>query len=97
MRTALTTTALAILLALGGCAIIVVPDDGSVRYETAFGSSSSIQGNGQLATEQRSVGSLRGLDLSGPLQVEVRVGAHQRQQVAVALQLQRWRRADPHL
>jgi hypothetical protein len=71
--TTLATTAVATLLALGGCAIIVVPDEGSVRYESAFGSS-AVQGNGQFATEKRSIGGMQGLDINGPFQVEVRVG-----------------------
>lgn len=77
MRTAITLTAtftaLAALLALGGCAIIVVPDEGSVRYESAWGSSGT-QGNGQFATEKRSIASVQGLDINGPFTVEVRVG-----------------------
>lgn len=75
MRTAITlaAAAAATLFTLGGCAIIVVPDDGSVRYESAFGSS-AVQGNGQFATEARAIGNVQVLDLNGPLQVDVRVG-----------------------
>ena len=71
MRTLLTLASLAVL---GGCAIIVVPDGDSVHYETAFGGS-GVSGNGQHQIERRDVASLTGLDISGPLQMEVRVGA----------------------
>ena len=74
MRTAISVaTTAAALFALGGCAIIVVPDEGSVSYESVF-SGSAAQGNGLAASERRSVGSLQTLDVNGPLQVEVRVG-----------------------
>jgi len=74
MRTALS---LAALIALAGCAVIVVPDDGGVRFDSAF-SSNAVQGNGQVAVERREVGNagdVVGIDLNGPVQVEVRVGA----------------------
>lgn len=71
MRTVFT---LATLLALAGCAVIVVPEDGGVHYQSAWGSSSAIQGNGQVVLEQRPVASYSNLDLNGPLQVEVRIG-----------------------
>jgi hypothetical protein len=73
LATTFTATAVAAMLALGGCAIIVVPDEGGVRYESVFGGS-SVQGNGQFATEKRAIGSMQGLDINGPFQVEVRVG-----------------------
>ena len=72
MRTAFT---LATLLALAGCAVIVVPDDGSVHYQSAWGSNPLVQGNGQSIVEQRTVGSYSALDINGPVQVEVRVGS----------------------
>lgn len=65
--------AAALLAVLGGCAIIVVPDDGKVRYESAFGAT-SMQGNDQTVVESRTVGSADRLDIEGPMQVEVRVG-----------------------
>jgi hypothetical protein len=73
MRSALTPFALSMLLAVAGCAIIVVPEDGKVRYETGFGS--AVQGNGQVVSERREVAALGGIDINGPLQVEVRVGS----------------------
>jgi len=79
MRTAFT---LATLLALAGCAVIVVPDDGSVHYQSSWGSNPFIQGNGQNTVEQRSIGAFSTLDINGPVQVEVRVGG------APALQLE---------
>jgi hypothetical protein len=75
MRHALTLPlTLATLLALGGCAIIVMPEDGAVRYESVFGAS-AVQGNGQAGVERREAAGADRLDISGPLQVEVRVGA----------------------
>ena len=71
MRTVFT---LATVLALAGCAVIVVPDDGGVHYQSAWGSSSLIQGNGQAMVEQRPVASYSTLDLNGPVQVELRIG-----------------------
>lgn len=70
MRTAFT---LATLLALAGCAVIVVPDDGSVHYQSAWGSS-AVRGNDQLTMVQRDIGSLASIDVNGPVQMEVRVG-----------------------
>lgn len=72
MRTVFT---LASVLALAGCAVIVVPEDGNVRYQSVWGSSPAIQGNGQVIVEQRPVASYTTLDVNGPVQVEVRVGA----------------------
>lgn len=71
--TAATFATAAALLALGGCAIIIAPDDGHVRYESVVGSS-GVSGNGNVSTENRSVEAADRLDLEGPLQVEVRVG-----------------------
>jgi hypothetical protein len=69
-----TVTALA---TLAGCAIIVVPEDGNgnggnVRFASGFGN--AVQGNGQSAVEKRDVRNLDGIDINGPMQVEVRVG-----------------------
>src|SRR5471032_1979937 len=59
---------------LAGCAVIVMPDDaGGVHYETAFGGS-GVAGNGQHQVERRDVAEVGGLDVNGPLEVEVRVG-----------------------
>jgi hypothetical protein len=69
-----TLISLACLAALAGCAIIVTPDD-DVRVHSVFGSSSDgIAGDGRVTSEQRPVASLAGLDVTGPMQVEVRVG-----------------------
>ena len=70
MRPALALSCLA-LVALAGCAIIVSPND--VQLRTAF-SKADVVGDGRLATERRAVASLAELDMSGPVQVEVRVG-----------------------
>lgn len=78
MRTAIATAILTAFATLAGCAVIVVPDDGSgnggVRYSSAFGGS-AVQGNGQPATERRDASASDGIDINGPMQVEVRVGA----------------------
>lgn len=58
---------------LGGCAIIVTPDGGDVRVHSAF-SSDTVVGNGMPARDERAVGSLPGLEVSGAMQVDVRVG-----------------------
>ncbi|SHN36704.1 Putative auto-transporter adhesin, head GIN domain [Duganella sacchari] len=69
-----TIFALAALSILAGCAVIVVPDgDGGMQYKSAFGSN-AVDGNGQQATESREVSTLDGIDVNGPMQVEIRVG-----------------------
>lgn len=74
MRTLLTFATFTTFAALAGCAVIVMPDDaGGVHYETAFGGS-GVVGNGQHQVERRDVGAVTGLDVNGPLEVEVRVG-----------------------
>jgi hypothetical protein len=67
--------ALAAFSVLAGCAVIVVPDngDGSVHFKSAF-SSDAVQGNGQPASESRTVAALDGIEISGPMVVELRVG-----------------------
>jgi hypothetical protein len=64
--------ALVALASLGGCAIIVTPNEGA-HVQTMW-SKSVEQGNGVAARDQRSVPALPGLDVSGALPVEVRVG-----------------------
>lgn len=66
--------AIAAVAALAGCAVIVVPGDGDARVESVFGGT-GVQGNGEMRLEKRSVAALERLDVSGPLRVEVRVGA----------------------
>lgn len=70
MRTLL---ALAAVAALSGCAIIVVPDSNDVRMHSAF-SKNAVEGDGIAARDQRQVGAVPALDVSGSLAVEVRVG-----------------------
>src|SRR5471032_2722612 len=53
MRSLLTFATLGTVVALAGCAVIVMPDDaGGVHYETAFGGS-GVVGNGPLQVEVR--------------------------------------------
>ncbi|HEX8787373.1 MAG TPA: DUF2807 domain-containing protein [Telluria sp.] len=69
MRTVL---AIACATALGGCAIIVAPDgNGDYQVHNAF---SSVEGNGVIAREQRSVGTVPGLSVGDAMVVDVRVG-----------------------
>lgn len=71
MRTLL---ALTIAAALGGCAIIVASGpDGDVSVRTPF-SSDSVQGDGLLAREQRTIGNVSGLEVNGSVLVDARVG-----------------------
>ena len=61
------------LLALSGCAIIVTGND-DVQVKSVF-SSSTVAGDGRLAHDARAVGSVSAINVSGPLDVTVRVGA----------------------
>lgn len=63
----------AALATLGGCAIIVAPNDGDLGVRSAFGSN-LVEGDGVAASEQRSVGTHGRLEIGGSMQVEVRVG-----------------------
>lgn len=69
-----TIFALCSILAFSGCAIIIAPDGNDARFESAW-SSNAIKGNGDVMTDKRQVNGLAALSVSGPLQVEVRVGA----------------------
>ncbi len=69
-----TIFALCSILAFSGCAIIVTTDGDDARFESIF-SSSALKGNGNVITEKRAVSELSSLSISGPLQVEVRIGS----------------------
>ena len=76
MRTRATLLALAAaatVAALSGCAIIVTPNDGDVRMHSVF-SDSTVEGDGIAARDQRQVAAHGELEVSGSMQVEVRVG-----------------------
>lgn len=73
MRTPRALLAIAALASLGGCAIIVSPNDGDVRMRTVF-SDSAVEGDGIAARDQRQVAAHGELEVSGSMQVEVRVG-----------------------
>jgi hypothetical protein len=62
----------ACLLALSGCAIIVAGND-DVQVKSVF-SSNAVVGDGRLAHDTRAVGNVSAIDVSGPLEVNVRVG-----------------------
>ena len=64
--------ALAVFATLGGCAIIVTPNEGT-HVQTMW-SKGTENGNGVAARDQRAVAALPGLDVGGSLPVEVRVG-----------------------
>jgi hypothetical protein len=63
----------AALTLLSGCAIIINPDHGDAQLVTVFGST-GVQGNGVHTTEQRAVAAMPGLQIEGPMRVEVRIG-----------------------
>ena len=73
MRTLL---ALCCAVALGGCAIVINPNDGEVRY--ADTGSNAIQGNQQVSRDERQVSSLNALDIDNmkrmDIKIDVRVG-----------------------
>jgi hypothetical protein len=61
------------LLALSGCAIIVTGND-DVQVNSVF-SGSTVVGDGRPAHDVRAVGSVSAIDVRGPLDVTVRIGA----------------------
>lgn len=69
-----TIVALCSILAFSGCAIIIAPDGNDARFESSW-SSNAIKGNGDLQLDKRQVNGAPALNVSGPMQVEVRVGA----------------------
>jgi hypothetical protein len=69
MRTFL---ALSTVVALTGCAVIIAPND-DVQVRSIFSSDYTV-GDGKLTQETRAIGNLPGLDISGPVHVDVRVG-----------------------
>lgn len=68
-----TIVALCSILAFSGCAIIIAPDGNDTRFESSW-SSNAIKGNGDLQLDKRQVNGASALNVSGPMQVEVRVG-----------------------
>ena len=73
MRTML---ALCCAVALGGCAIVINPNDGDVRH--AESNSNAIQGNEQVSRDVRQVGNISVLDIDSmkriDIKIDVRVG-----------------------
>lgn len=73
MRTLLSLACAAALL--GGCAIVVTPNDGDYHVYSAFDSDgSAVEGNGMPARDSRAVGAAQGLEVGGGMVVDVRVG-----------------------
>jgi hypothetical protein len=69
-----TLIAIACLAALGGCAIVVAPGaDGDYQVRTPF-NSNTVDGDGIAARDQRTIGTVNGLDVNGSFVVDVRVG-----------------------
>jgi hypothetical protein len=66
MRTLL---ALCCAVTLGGCAIVINPNDGEVRYADA----GAIQGNEQVSREVRQVSSLSGLDIDNMMRIHIKI------------------------
>ena len=69
-----TIFALCSILAFSGCAIIIAPDGNDARFESSW-SNNAIKGNGDLQLDKRQVNGVTALNVSGPMQVEVRVGS----------------------
>jgi len=69
--------ALCCAVALGGCAIVINPNDGDVRYSADSGGK-AVDGNAQLSRDARTVGSATVLDIgnlgNADARIEVRVG-----------------------
>jgi hypothetical protein len=61
------------LLALSGCAIIVTGND-DVQVKSVF-SNDTVAGDGHVTHERRPIGNVSAIDVSGPLEVIVKVGA----------------------
>jgi hypothetical protein len=73
MRTLISLACVAALL--GGCAIVVTPNDGDFHVYTAFdGKGDTVEGNGTMARDTRAVAGLQGLEVGGGIVVDVRVG-----------------------
>ena len=71
-----TIAAFSALATVAGCAVIVIPEDGNMQYKSSFGGN-AVEGNGQAVVERRDAvvgANIDGIDINGPLQVEVRVG-----------------------
>jgi hypothetical protein len=68
--------ALCCAVALGGCAIVINPNDGEVRYADSGGN--AIHGNGQASRDVRQVGNITALDIDNmkriDIKIDVRVG-----------------------
>ncbi len=61
------------VLAVSGCAVIIAPDGNDARFESVW-SSNAVKGNGEIITDKRQVLGAPMLSISGPIQMEVRVG-----------------------
>lgn len=96
MRTRLVLAVSLACAVLGGCAIVVNPGaDGDVQVRTPF-SSDGVQGNGVPAREQRTVGTVQGLEVNGAILVEVRVGTGSSVQVEADSNILPLIRTDVH-
>jgi hypothetical protein len=73
MRSLISLACVAALL--GGCAIVVTPNDGDFHVYSAFdGKGDTVEGNGTSARDTRAVAGLHGLEVGGGIVVDVRVG-----------------------
>nr|WP_314541992.1 DUF2807 domain-containing protein [uncultured Massilia sp.] len=72
MRTQLAIVLAFTCAALGGCAIVVAPNGDDVQVRTPF--SGGTEGDGVVTREQRTVGTVQGLETNGAVVVDVRVG-----------------------
>ncbi|MEG1329670.1 MAG: hypothetical protein RSD99_32495, partial [Janthinobacterium sp.] len=67
MRTML---ALCCAVALGGCAIVINPNDGDVRH--AESNSNAIQGNEQVSRDVRKVSNINTLDIDSMKRIDIK-------------------------
>jgi hypothetical protein len=73
MRTQLAISIAIACAVLGGCAIVVAPGgEGDYQVHTPF--SGGVEGDGVVTREQRTVGTVQGLEANGSIVVDVRVG-----------------------
>jgi len=72
-RALLAIATIAAIASMSGCAIIVAPNGDDVSVRSVF-SNDTVEGNGVAARDQRQVAAHGELEVSGSMQVEVRVG-----------------------
>lgn len=78
IRATLLGSSLATAFAISGCAIVINPNDGDMRYESVSGSS-GVRGDGLIGKDVRQVAALKSLDINNvrsiDMTINVRVGS----------------------